>query len=157
MSNLEQINSRLAMQSAALATMGACLVWDAAVSRWLRWSVLAAADLEYGAMSQADEESIRRRASLEERHGQGWRDLPHLKATVTTHLRAGEQASERWTDDYCRPQWEAAREVTTTPAPTVAAAVFKAMLIESDEVWCDGNFNGDAMAILHADFARVAP
>lgn len=157
MSNLEQINSRLAMQSAALATMDACPAWDAAVSRWLRWCVLAAADGEYGALSKANEESCRRRMCLEERYGKSWRDLPHLKATASAHFRTGEEADKRWTEDYCQPLWEAARALAVTPAPTVAAAVFKGMLIESDEVWNDIQFPDDPIAILHADFARVAP
>lgn len=157
MANLEQINSRLAMQSAAFATMGACPVWDAALSRWLRWTVLASADLEFGAMAKADNDAALRSIRMDERHGKGWRNLPHLRPEIDAHMRECEKASDLWTSSYCQLQWEAARALAMTPAPTMAAAVFKAMLIESDEVDNDQAFTADPMALLHADFDRVAP
>ncbi|MGD9664944.1 MAG: hypothetical protein AB7U34_07040, partial [Novosphingobium sp.] len=61
-----------------------------------------------------------------------------------------------WTRRYCEPFWKAANELALVPSPSIAAAAFKAALIERDEVWNDKNFPADAMQVLHDDFARLA-
>lgn len=41
------------------------------------------------------------------------------------------------------------------PAPTIAAAVFKADLIHAEDAWNDSTFDADCMQILTDDFARL--
>lgn len=45
--------------------------------------------------------------------------------------------------------------VILVPAPTIAAAVFKADLIHAEEAWNDSSFEADCMSIITSDFARL--
>lgn len=137
MADIKQITERTTYYQAALSTMGTDDAWDAAMAEYLRCEALSFADLEYGELAKSEKFANR------------WAD--HEKQADTL------QASNRWTKDYCEPLWEAAAKLVETPAPTLAAALFKSVLIERDEVWENSAFKGDAMAIVQADFARVAP
>lgn len=69
---------------------------------------------------------------------------------------ASDKADNVWSDRYCEPVWQAERDLAMTPAPSIAAAIFKATMIEIEEVTYDTRFDADAMDVLHADFARLA-
>lgn len=134
MSDLAQTNARAVEINLALSTMGACPKWDAAVTAYLAADALVHAEGEYGALAKASEALFRKEIG-----------------------RPAMDAAERhWTDTYCRPAWQAARTLSTTPAPSLSAALFKSLIIEKAEVWNDADMTEDCMSILRADFARVA-
>lgn len=59
--------------------------------------------------------------------------------------------------DFYRPFWESQRELARYPAPTLAAALFKAAMIAAEDVWNDSDMTEDCAKLLHADFARLVP
>lgn len=140
--------------SAAIATMGACPVWDAAMSTYLAKLTLAEADMRYGAYATVEEEVYSARHSLATQHGKPFYELP--KEITTPNEAAEKKAYEAWTANFVQPQWDAATALVGTPAPTLAAAVFKHKLIEREETpqWADLPF--DCMDVLTADFSRIA-
>lgn len=134
MSDLAQTTARAAEISLALSTMGTCPKWDAALATYLAAEALVHAEGEYGSLAKATEALYRKEID-----------------------RSGMDAAERlWTDTYCRPAWKAARILSTTPAPSLSAALFKSLMVEKAEVWNDADMTEDCMAILRADFARHA-
>lgn len=155
MADREHMTHRLAMHAAALASLGACPVWDAAVHAYLAADALQHADLEYGDSGRTQERHFRERLALESKYGPAWRKHPEAEAERKRIFREGEESTDRWTERYCQPLWAAARSVASTPAPSMAAASFKAALIEAEEVWNDRDFNKDPMQILQADFDRL--
>ena len=56
---------------------------------------------------------------------------------------------------YSRPMWEAARALVSLPSPDLAAFKIKLEVIDREEVWNDGNFDGDCWEIVKADAARL--
>jgi hypothetical protein len=144
----------LAFTNAAIATMGACPVWDAAMSKYLAALTLCEADMQYGTYGKLHDEYSLDRLSLESQHGKQW---VHLPENITGALDGVERtASLAWSENFAEPQWNAATALVGTPAPTLAAAVFKHSLIQREETpqWADLPF--DCMEVLAADFARLA-
>jgi hypothetical protein len=143
----------LAFTSAAIATMGACPTWDAAMAKYLAALTLCEAEIQYGGYGKATEELSLQRLSLETQHGKSWLSLP--KAIRAENDAAEEAGSVAWTENFAEPQWNAATALVGTPAPTLAAAVFKHTLIRREETpqWTDLPF--DCMDVMAADFARL--
>jgi len=143
----------LAFTAAAISTMGACAMWDAAMAKYLAALTLCEAEARYGGYGKSSEELSLQRLSLKEQHGKRWEELP--EAVRADNGAAEEAAALAWTNDFAQPQWDAATALVGTPAPTLAAAVFKHTLIRREETpqWTDLPF--DCMAVLSADFARI--
>jgi len=141
----------LAFTSSAIATMGACPVWDAAMGRYLAALTLCEAEMQYGAHGKAEDADDLERLLLKNQHGKTWDELPEA---ITAPFEQARSAAERaWTENFAQPQWDAATALVGTPAPTLAAAVFKHTLIQREETpqWTDLPF--DCMDVLAADFA----
>ncbi|NYH95955.1 hypothetical protein [Novosphingobium marinum] len=92
---------------------------------------------------------------LETTFGQHWRAHPDARPIFEKLSSDLHAAEERWQKRYCEPFWDACRRLVQTPAPTITAATFKAMLIEAEEVWNDTELKADCMEIVEADFARL--
>ena len=147
---------RFAFTSQALSTLGTDPAWDAALSRYLRLESLTHADAEFGAYAKANEADDLARLALEEKYGKAFRSNPEA-AEKWGALHERMNAAERTQlETYVKPMWEAGRRLALTPAPTLAAAVFKGNFIHREEIWNDNQFEADAMAIVTADFARLA-
>jgi len=143
----------LAFTSAAIATMGACPVWDAAMTKYLAAMTLCQAEVQYGATGKAEDADSLERLSIKEQHGKKWTALPD---EITAPFQEAEDArSEAWTANFAQPQWDAATALVGTPAPTLAAAVFKDALIQREETPQWPNLPFDCMEVLAADFARL--
>ncbi|QCI92134.1 hypothetical protein [Novosphingobium sp. EMRT-2] len=153
---VHDIAARAAYATVALGTLGTCPIWDAAVSAYLCRLTLQNADAEFGSLAKSIDETTRLSMSMKQRHGERWCENPALADTRSRIAREDLAANDQWTDDFCRPLWRAANELAATPAPTLAAATFKALMIEYEEVWNDTNFSADCMDILQADFSRLA-
>jgi hypothetical protein len=124
------------------------------MATYLAALTLCEADMQYGTYGKLHDEYSLDRLSLESQHGKQW---VHLPEKITGALDGAERtASLEWSDRFAEPQWNAATALVGTPAPTLAAAVFKHSLIQREETpqWTDLPF--DCMDVLAADFARLA-
>ncbi|WP_066561006.1 hypothetical protein [Croceicoccus bisphenolivorans] len=155
MADIDTIAKRVALHGAALATLGTDPAWDKALRAYLRADALQQADLEFGETAKGQERRKLECIMLADRYGPEWRKHPGAEAERRRIFEEGEESDKRWTERFCKPYWRASRELALTPAPTIAAAMFKATMIESDEVWNDCDFPADCMEILQSDFARL--
>jgi hypothetical protein len=146
---------RAAFTAQALATIGADSEWDARLADYLRCDALQFADSEFGAYAAANEKLTLAAIQLEARYGDAYRSSPQAKVLADIAHAENAEANQRWSDTYLKPFWRAARDLASTPAPTLAAALFKVALIHSEEVWNDAKFAGNAMQIVSEDFARL--
>lgn len=144
------------LRASAVATLGGSPAWDQVLSRYLACDALHTAMAEYGPLSQAHEARAWLAIELEKQHGKNWKDNLDAQARYAIADRAYQAADETYTADFLVPLWQAQRDLASTPAPTMAAAVFKAQLIEVEEVWNDNQFDLDCMQIVRDDFARLS-
>ena len=131
--------------------------WGLRMAEYLRAAALQRADEAFGALAKVAEECTLRDIRLEARFGPGFRSIPEARAimdrTPTSGMRDSDDAH---CEDFCKPLWQAQRELAATPAPNLAAALFKVHLIEEAELDNDSVFQRDCMEIVQADFARLA-
>ncbi|WP_062785274.1 hypothetical protein [Novosphingobium capsulatum] len=139
----------LSFTSAAITTMGACPVWDAAMAKYLAALTLCDADHEYGCYGKVYAQYKLASLSLEGNNGNKCNKLPGGLDD------AQDEAEQAWAENFAKPQWAAATALVGTPAPTLAAAVFKHSLIMREETPQMFNVPFDCMAVLAADFARL--
>ncbi|RVQ65726.1 hypothetical protein EKN06_12385 [Croceicoccus ponticola] len=156
MATIDIISRRLTTHQAALATTGVDPTWDKALHAYLRADVLQQADLEIGAYAGANEVLLRRRWALETKYGKGWRQHPAAGNECHELDAMSKVMDDAWVRDFCAPFWRVSRELALTPSPTMAAAIFKASMIEADDLANDSEFPANAMEVLQADFARLA-
>ena len=145
--------STLATQ--ALATMGVDPAWDAKVAEYLACSTMARANIEWGPHARREDDRKRRQFELKAKFGKGYAKHPDAQREVVALYKAGVADEDVMSERYYVPWWRAGRELAATPAPTIAAAALKALLIEMDELWNDSEMRGDCFDILEADFARL--
>lgn len=156
MSIYSQLAFKFSLTSQAAATMCGDPAWDKAVTAFLRTYSLWQADDKFGSQAKAEAAFDLVRSEAEERYGKGWQQNPVARQVMDAAsdiLRAAEDESH---DRFVAPYWQALRDLANTPAPTIAAAAFKALLIQSEDVWNDANMTADCMQIVQDDFARLA-
>lgn len=148
------LRSTYAMQ--ALGTLGTCPTWDAALHRYLAAEALQHADMEFGRFYEADEEHSFTVIRLEGQYGPAYPYNPRA-AEVRDAAYAKLMVAEKQRDtDYIHPYWQACRDLAMTPAPSLAAAVFKVNMIIHDEPWNDSRMAANCMELVKTDFARLA-
>ncbi|MDE2597020.1 MAG: hypothetical protein KGL44_09095 [Sphingomonadales bacterium] len=154
MGDIAKIGHRAAFTAQALATMGADPEWDRALTKFLTCEARARAQEEYGEWAQRNEAIVRSFALLEHRFGKDWKRHPDAAAEAA-QLNADSRASDdRLQVGYFAPFWASQQELMTTPAPTLAAALFKAAMIELHDVWNAGEDDLAGFAIIEADLSR---
>ena len=132
--------------------------WDKRLATFLRLQALSHAWEEYGEPMKLREVTDRIELDLEFRFGRNWRKdappeaLAEWRTATDRVVREEEQTTER----FYRPLWTAQVALASTPAPDLAAALFKIELIEREEVWNDGDLKNDAFEIVAADIERLA-
>lgn len=155
MANIANSAQSCAFQTLALSTMGVDSIWDTRLTAYLAAMALQQADCEYGDYDKAHEEAARADFSASANFGPDWRRNPRALATVEQARKSAAEASDRWVERYCEPFWQAGRDLAMTPAPTIAAAMFKAELIKIDEIWNDSQTDRDCVEIIAEDMARL--
>jgi hypothetical protein len=155
MASIDQITLRAAYNSLAVATLGSNPAWDAALTNFMATNCLQNADLDHGALSRANEQSALERMRLESLYGRNWRDDPRAKQANARLIEADRVADDAYHKQFTEPFWQAIRDLVLVPAPTIAAAVFKADLIHAEEAWNDSALDADCMQIIVDDFARL--
>ena len=131
--------------------------WNKAMANYLRAAALQRADESFGALAKVSEECTLRDIRLEARFGPGFRSIPEARAIMDRSPIPGMRDSEdAHCENFCNPLWEAQRQLAVTPAPSLAAALFKVHVIDEAELNNDSRFAFDCMEIVQADFARLA-
>lgn len=142
-------------QTMAAATMGVDAAWDRAIASYLAADIRMRAQESYGPLArQKDADAVEAHA-MAKRLGVGWRDTPEGAEVAAQHSRNLVAKEDRMRAEFYEPQWQSLRDVVRTPAPSFAAAAWKAALIEWEDVWCDSLLEADCVAILDADLARL--
>ncbi|WP_298165119.1 hypothetical protein [Novosphingobium sp.] len=154
MGHAQIITQRSALTAQALATMGADSEWDRCLRAYLAWDTKVRAQTQYGAYDKAMEAGTLGRLDLESRFGKGWMRHPDAQGEFESIRAMEKDADDAFTLNFTVPFWKAARDLVLTPAPSLAAALFKAAVIEWEEVWNDSDMTADCVEILDADLAR---
>lgn len=145
----------LAFTSAAIATLGACRTWDAALTRYMSAMTLCEADSRYGAYGRAEDAAAEVRAGIIQRFGDDYRNAPEAQPEWQAMFSQLDAATTAWSARFCAEQDAAALALAQTPAPTLAAATFKHMLIMREELQQSEAFPARCMDTLTNDFARL--
>lgn len=130
--------------------------WDARLHNYQLARLLVDADQTFGPLNVASEAHEHERRRLTAAFG-SWE-----RATVAfgnderaRRTFAACQAAEEESLKLCEPMWAASRALVSFPAPDLAALRIKLEVIDKEEVWNDGNFDGDCWEIVKADAARL--
>ena len=130
--------------------------WDARLYDYQLARLLVDADQTFGPLNVASEahEHERRRltaqfGSWQRAVGEGGCD-ERARRTFAACQAAGKENLQ-----LCEPMWAASRALVSVPAPDLAALRIKLDVIDKEEVWNDGNFDGDCWEIVKADAARL--
>ena len=154
MAGLKNIAQRSVLTMQAIGTLGVDMEWDALVTNLLRLDTLAHAEEEFGPTNKRWDSRALERALAEERYGKGWENHPEVRPMLERHNAEAIEDEELKYQRYYRPLWTAQIAVATATPPTLAAALFKATLIELVEVWNDADMQSDCMEIIRADLHR---
>lgn len=154
-SAVETIAQRSAYVAQALATMGADPEWDRRLTVYLTAECLSFADMEFGVMADALEKEARARIHLQAEFGKHFAQNPEASARFKEAQRETGIADEARASQYLKPHWAAAKDLMHTPAPTLAAALFKSNMIAREELFCEAGIGPLAMGVLASDFHRL--
>lgn len=128
--------------------------WDARLYDYQIARLMVDADEAWGPLNQVSEAHEQERRRVTEKYG-SW-ELAKASGAKVDDTLAGCQAVEQESLElYSRPMWEAARALVSLPSPDLAAFKIKLEVIDREEVWNDGNFDGDCWEIVKADAARL--
>lgn len=156
MIHISNMAGHCAYTAAALATLGADPVWDERLTTYLRLDALQQAHSSFGPLAQASEASDLKHIEIEAKYGPRWKTNPEARQEAEPASAAVLAAEQAWTERFCDPFWQAARELALTPAPTLAAALFKVRLIQWEDLDNDGVMTRDCFEIVAEDMARLA-
>lgn len=129
--------------------------WDRCMADYLRCDLLVRADSEYGPFAAAMAAHTACARQLKADYGPAFRDQPEAIAKFRESLAKVREAEEAQLA-LLEPLWMAHRALLNTPAPDIAAAMFKHELIVREDINCDGELDRDPFDILAADIARLA-
>lgn len=150
------ITMRAAYTAQAFATMGACPIWDAALADYLRKEALDFSDYEFGRYAAAREESGWAACRLERKFGKAWKKNEEAQREwepIDAKFRKDEEA---YFDTFSDPLAVAAQALVDTPAPTLAATLFKVQVISRQELNVDIDIGVACMDTVAGDMARSA-
>lgn len=156
MADVKYTTVRAALTTRAISTLGICPAWDRAVCDYLRLQALYLADQEFGPTSRANEEHTRTVYAIEQKYGHNWKAVPEAIAANAVAWKSIREAEDKQSDELLQPMWAAGRVVATTPAPTLNAALYKAELMDWDEVWNDNKLERNGFKIVAEELARFA-
>lgn len=157
MSEIQTSTHHASIAIQGLGTMGVDPEWDQRVTEYLKRRTLFYADAAFGSSAAVEEGVLLAHTSLKQRYGKDYRS-DRAAAKELAKLDAVRGAADiRQHEKYTSPYWQAARDFAACPAPTLAAALFKARIFDIDELWNDAHFKGDCMTIVSEDMDRLVP
>ena len=151
----DTIAQRSAYVAQALGTMGADPEWDKRLTAYLTTECLAFADMEFGVMADALEKQARAKVDIEIDFGKNFAQHPEAVARFDEVQRETGNAEQARVTQYLKPYWDAASNLMHTPAPTLAAALFKSNMIFKEDLFCEAGVGPLAMGAVAADFHRL--
>ena len=129
--------------------------WDRRMAEYLRCDLLVRADATFGPFAKVMEAHRNCAQDLKVKYGVDFRDNPEALATFRNSFLAVRSAEETQLT-LLQPLWAAQRALLTTPAPDIAAAMFKHELVEREEMECDANLEREPFNIIAEDVAGLA-
>lgn len=129
--------------------------WDRRMADYLRADLMVRADAEYGPFSETMAAHHACARNLKAEYGPFFRDQPDALAKFRDSLSQVRAAEEEQLA-LLQPLWSAQRALLCTPAPDLAAAIFKHELVAREDLKCDGELERDPFDIIAADVARLA-
>jgi hypothetical protein len=158
--NIENMASPLVLAAASQAFAAlsaetddpARALWNERLAEYLRRRALYDAESAFGPFRAAQDAHDAVIQSLEARFGKSYRSKEGAKNELAASWAALTAADELNTRSFLEPLWNAARTLTLTPAPDLAAAIIKADIINREESWNDVDLDADAMDLVAADF-----
>lgn len=148
---------KLAFTSQALSTMGHDVRWDAAVTAVLRWHSLLEADQAFGRKAAAEDAWHAARFEIQRKYGEAWKAHPQARSEDADRDSQKKLAEDAFDEEFLKPYSAALRSLARTPSPTLAAAVFKQLFCQAEEVWNGIADPVDCMTIITKEFDRLAP
>lgn len=140
----------------ALSTLGSGPEWDKALIAYVAAFAKASADYEFGDFRHAIEKYQDGNNALEKACGREYRSTKE-GAAVADLLYDEYQKAERQRDtQFLAPLWAAARALVQVPAPSIAAAVFKAVLVQHEDLDNDTMMDKPPITFVAADLAQYA-
>ena len=154
MANLASSAQRATFATFANSTLGACPRWDAALTEYVQAEALMHACAEYGPLAHADDKHGLAIYEAQATYGKRWEEEPVAKSRVDALFDEQQEQNDLWVAEYVDRCDKAAAALAFVPAPTIAAATFKAWLIDSYELWNTTDIDDDCMQIVRDDFDR---
>lgn len=137
------------------ATMGVDAAWDRAMGNYIATDIRARAAEIYGPLARQKDDDAVEAHGMAKRLGMAWRDTDEGAEVAAQHRRNLIAYDEGLRSAFYEPHWQAIRDIVRTPAPSLAAAAWKAALIDWQDAWCDSMLEADCVAILDADLTRL--
>lgn len=131
--------------------------WNFAIRQFIAADLRARAQDEFGPHELARQDRDAVECLLKVKHGTKWAETAEGKLITDRHRAAMNASDQFLSEHFYEPHHIACRLVAMTPAPTLAAAIVKAAIVEIHETWHDPEMTGDTLAILDADIERFAP
>lgn len=128
------MTARLTFKQAGLATAGIDAAWDKALQRYLRCETLYYASEAFGPMAKDQERHTLETIAVQSEYGRDWKGNAEAVRRHDASFAGLRAAEDRQVREFAQPYWRAAEELALTPAPTLAAAMFKAAVMEQDDV-----------------------
>ena len=130
--------------------------WDKAFADYVCFDALQDADHTFGGYAAALEDHTLTKVRLIERFGKAYSATPEAAAEAEAAFEKVSEAERTREAKYLRPYWKSAIALAMTPAPNLAAAIFKVQLVKREQLERDGDMPRDPMEIVNEDMARLA-
>lgn len=150
------ITYRAALTTQALGTLGASPEWDRALGEYLRREALDHADGAFGRTYEIQNEIGLKKHDFQDNRGEGYTTTPAMRVALDELINRGKEQDALSAKQFMMPHLNAAIELAKTPAPTLAAALFKVMLIDVEDLMDVVDADDDLMGIVQADMDRLA-
>jgi hypothetical protein len=143
--------------SAAVPTLAATgdVEWDTRFAEWLTADGLARSDYQFGAYFKASANYDETQARLKSEHGLDYRACEKGKKDADIAWEKMNKAEDERASRYLSPMWEAAQQLAMTPAPNLAAALFKIEVVKREDLHMDRTMTVDPFTLVSADMARL--
>jgi len=148
--------ARAQFHAQGLATMGLDASWDSAVTAYIAADIRAVAHAEFGPLALEKEAADLERIRASSEYGNGWRETEEGGAIARRYGEAIDALAAAMLEGFYRPLWAAQRALALAPAPSLAAAVWKAAAISLHESWNDPTLEVNLAEAIDADLDRVA-
>lgn len=130
-------------------------IWNERVRRFLLLDAVQRSDYDFGPTQLANEAFDLEREVLVRKYGKQWALNSDATAQMDAVFEGLQKREEERVETLVRPMWSASVELAKTPAPTLAALLFKIELIKREELDNDLSMDADPFEVVSSDAARL--